>query len=72
MYWKVDPLRFTTDNHKLHTLEWDEICRPKCVGELGIRCIEDMNAAFLAIQGWKILTQSKTYGCVLLKQNIKY
>lgn len=32
----------------------DKICRPKCEGSLGIRKVQDVNAAFLAKLGWKI------------------
>lgn len=44
------------NKNRLYTLAWDKICRPKSEGGLGIRRIEDVNATFLAKQGWKILT----------------
>lgn len=36
---------------------WDKICRPKYELGLGIKKTEDTNAAYLAKQGEKILTQ---------------
>lgn len=36
-----------TDNHKLHTLAYNKICRPKYERGLGIGRIEDINAAYL-------------------------
>lgn len=40
---------------------WDKICRLKHEGGLGIRKTEDTNAAFLAKQRWKILTQPVSF-----------
>lgn len=39
----------------LSLISWDKICRPKCEGDLRIRKVQDVNAAFLAKLGWKIL-----------------
>lgn len=37
-------------------ISWDKICRPKCESRLGIRRTQDVNAAFIAKLGWKIIT----------------
>ena len=34
---------------------WDNVCRPKCEGGLGIRNNEDVNKASIAKLGWRIL-----------------
>ena len=37
---------------------WDEVCRPKDVGGLGIRRNEDVNKASITELGWRILTDN--------------
>lgn len=49
---------------------WDKICRTKCEGGLGIRRTEDINAAFLPKQGWKILMKPDNIWVKLV--NAKY
>lgn len=58
-FWNNNCENIGTNKHKLHTIGWDKICRPKCKGGLGIRCTEDMNVAFLAKQCWKVSNSSK-------------
>lgn len=39
------------------TTAWDKTCRPKSEGGIGIKKTKDVNVAFSAKQGGKVLTQ---------------
>jgi hypothetical protein len=41
-------------NHSLSLLAWDNICKPKSLGGLGIRTMEASNNSLLARIGWKL------------------
>jgi hypothetical protein len=41
-------------NHSLSLLAWDNICKPKSLGGLGIRTMEATNNSLLARIGWKM------------------
>jgi hypothetical protein len=43
-------------NHCLSLLSWDNICKPKSSGGLGIRSMEAMNDYLLARLGWKMVS----------------
>jgi hypothetical protein len=43
--------------HNLSFLAWDNICKPKALGGLGIRNMETMNLSLLAKLGWKIIAE---------------
>lgn len=47
---------------------WEKICRPKWEGGLGVRKTEDVDTAFLAKQGWKILKQPDNVWVQLMNQ----
>ena len=38
---------------------WDNVCRPKFEGDLGIKKNDDVNKASIAKVGWRILTNNK-------------
>ena len=40
---------------KLHMLNWDKICHPRCYGGLGFKKFHPMNQAMLAKQYWRIV-----------------
>lgn len=44
------------DHHRLHLHSWKNICRPKELGGLGIRRIQDVNRALLTKLNWLLCT----------------
>lgn len=46
---------------------WHVICQPKQLGGLGIRCMKEINSAFLQKLGWNILTKPDQLWVKLLK-----
>jgi hypothetical protein len=42
--------------HGLSLLAWANICKPKSLGGIGIRSMEDMNNSLLARLGWKMVS----------------
>jgi hypothetical protein len=50
-FWWGFPLN---KNHNLTLLAWDNICKPKSLGGLGIRSLDTMNLSLLAKLGWNL------------------
>ncbi|KAG8383539.1 hypothetical protein BUALT_Bualt04G0024000 [Buddleja alternifolia] len=50
--WGHDPNK----NH-LHLMAWDDICRPKALGGLGLRKMKDLNFALLSKLAWKMVSE---------------
>lgn len=46
---------------------WLAICQPKTMGGLGLRCMRDINEAFLQKLGWNILTKPHSLWVRVLK-----
>jgi hypothetical protein len=42
--------------HSLSLLSWDNICKLKCLGDLGIWFMASLNNALLARFGWKMVS----------------
>uniref|UniRef100_A0A803P6J3 RNase H type-1 domain-containing protein n=1 Tax=Cannabis sativa TaxID=3483 RepID=A0A803P6J3_CANSA len=58
---------FEKGNHGIHLRAWDKLCLPKSWGGLGFRKTKEMNQAFLAKWGWKLLTGCQSLCCRVLK-----
>lgn len=43
----------------LPLISWENICRPRCEGGLGIRRVEDLNAVMLAKLRWEVIIDPK-------------
>ncbi|CAN1776729.1 Putative ribonuclease H protein At1g65750 [Linum perenne] len=42
---------------KLHNVNWETVCKPKCLGGLGLRSARELNQAFLMKVVWGIITK---------------
>lgn len=51
----------TTDFKKLHIVQWQDVCKPKLSGSLGLKNLRTMNDALLVKLGWGILSSPNNY-----------
>ncbi|CAL2272822.1 unnamed protein product [Prunus armeniaca] len=65
IYMKLDQLNRnflwgrSTDQAKVHLVNWDIVCKPKSAGGLGIKNYAWMNQALLAKTGWRLLQREQ-------------
>ena len=45
------------DNRRIHLVRWETVTRMKEIGGLGVRGMRNMNLAFMAKLGWRLLTK---------------
>ncbi|KAL6218309.1 hypothetical protein ACLB2K_011523 [Fragaria x ananassa] len=45
------------EKKRVHLVNWETVCQPKCLGGLGVKKTEDMNQAMLAKASWRIFKQ---------------
>lgn len=45
------------DRRKVHLVSWQNVTKPKMEGGLGFRSMRQVNAAFLAKLGWRLLAE---------------
>lgn len=58
----------STDKHKkLHWKKWEELCKPKEVGVLNFRSLEEFNQAMLAMQVWRVLNNPHSRVAQIIK-----
>lgn len=48
------------DKSKSHLVAWNQVCRPKNYGGLGLRNLKALNEAQMMKVGWGLITQKNT------------
>lgn len=60
------------NSRKIHTINWNDVCRPREVGGLGLRKAQDFNLAFLSKMAWQVFTnQEKLWVKVMRDKYVK-
>ena len=57
-------------NRFMALLRWDELCKPKKLGDLGFCKFEDMNSALIAKLGWHLAAKSNLDWVDILLKNM--
>ncbi|GAU40964.1 hypothetical protein TSUD_187210 [Trifolium subterraneum] len=57
----------STDQKKIHWVNWAKVCRNKQSGGMGFRDLRAFNEALLAKQGWRLITQPTSLVAQVLK-----
>ncbi|CAN1766118.1 Putative ribonuclease H protein At1g65750 [Linum perenne] len=47
----------TEGSRRIHNVNWETVCKPKCLGGLGLRSARDLNKAFLMKLVWGMLSR---------------
>lgn len=55
------------NNRKMHLVSWEEVCKPKCCGGLGLRKAEGANKILFMKLGWRFLSNPDALWIKLLK-----
>ncbi|CAN1849498.1 Putative ribonuclease H protein At1g65750 [Linum perenne] len=45
-------------SRKIHKVKWQTVCKPKCLGGLGLRSASDLNRVFLMKIVWGLISRS--------------
>lgn len=57
----------TEAKKKIHLIAWDNLCKPKENGGLGLRSMSKSNISFMAKMGWKLLTEPESLWASVLR-----
>ncbi|RDX76216.1 hypothetical protein CR513_43817, partial [Mucuna pruriens] len=63
----------TNNNHcRVHTIPWDNLCRPKACGGLGLKSSRKFNTVFMMKMGWSVIrSKYKCGGSIVFVVNVK-
>lgn len=59
------------DKRKHHLIDWDQVCRTKSEGGLGVRSSKAMNIALVSKLGWRLLNDRGSLWARFLQQKYK-
>ncbi|XP_062114570.1 uncharacterized protein LOC133825674 [Humulus lupulus] len=59
---------YSLHKKKIHWGSWEKLCKENEKGGLGFRSLEDFNRAFLAKQGWNLLSKPSSLLAYILKE----
>lgn len=52
---------------KIHLVNWNQVCKNKKHGGLGIRKAREQNSTFISKLGWKLISNAEDLWCKVLK-----
>jgi hypothetical protein len=55
------------DKRKIHWVNWKKTCKAKTKGVMGFKDLRAFNEAFLAKQGWRLITNPQSLVAKILK-----
>ena len=55
----------TQKKNKLSLVNWEEVCKPKNKGGLGVRRLQDLNNALLTKIGWRLGEENIDWGNIM-------
>ena len=55
----------TEEKNKLSLVNWEEVCKPKEKGGLGVRRLRDLNKAILTKIGWRLGEDNTDWGNIM-------
>ena len=55
----------TEERNKVSLVNWEEVCKPKNKGGLGVRRLRDLNKALLMKIGWRLGEDNIDWGNVM-------
>lgn len=61
----------TDQSRRSHLIAWDNVCRPKQYGGLGLRKTRDSNRAFMMKASWRLCSQPSSLWSLLIRSKYK-
>jgi len=62
----------SNNQRKIHTVVWNQICKPKNVGGLGLRSSMKVNSAFMMKAGWDLCSEHDDLWVRIFRSKYKY